>query len=249
MSLINITDVRVLDNPTNFLSNYEFEITFECIAPIDDDLEWKLIYVACAESKKPHDQELESLLVGPIPIGVNKFTFQAPAPNPDSLGKTSADILGSAVLLITCSYRDQEFVRIGYYINNEYLDPNAAIPPTTADDQKTDEKVSNAGAGGADEKKDDADVKKTAAAGEEEKKEIPIVPIGKLNFEYITRNILAEKPRVTRFPIKWDNAAEDPLLAEHRRQEQLLQQPVDTQFPSHNPSANAATAATVTESA
>jgi len=27
------------------------------------------------------------------------------------------------VVLLTCSYRDNEFVRIGYYVNNEYTDP------------------------------------------------------------------------------------------------------------------------------
>ena len=36
------------------------------------DLEWKLTYVGSATSAE-HDQELDSLFVGPIPIGVNKF--------------------------------------------------------------------------------------------------------------------------------------------------------------------------------
>lgn len=27
------------------------------------------------------------------------------------------------MVLLTCSYRDKEFVRIGYYVNNEYTDP------------------------------------------------------------------------------------------------------------------------------
>ena len=33
------------------------------------------------------------------------------------------DVLGVTVVLLTCSYRDHEFVRIGYYVNNEYTDP------------------------------------------------------------------------------------------------------------------------------
>lgn len=26
------------------------------------------------------------------------------------------------VVLLTCSYRDKEFVRVGYYVNNEYTE-------------------------------------------------------------------------------------------------------------------------------
>lgn len=33
------------------------------------------------------------------------------------------DALGVTVVLLTCSYRQQEFVRVGYFINNEYTEP------------------------------------------------------------------------------------------------------------------------------
>lgn len=33
------------------------------------------------------------------------------------------DLIGVTVILITCSYREQEFVRVGYYVNNEYAEP------------------------------------------------------------------------------------------------------------------------------
>ena len=39
------------------------------------DLEWKIIYVGCAESED-YDQVLDSVLVGPIPAGRHKFVFQ-----------------------------------------------------------------------------------------------------------------------------------------------------------------------------
>lgn len=39
------------------------------------DLEWKLIYVGSAESTE-HDQVLDCINVGPVPVGVNKFVFQ-----------------------------------------------------------------------------------------------------------------------------------------------------------------------------
>ena len=100
------------------------------------------------------DQELDSLLVGPIPVGVNKFIFEADAPDykriPDS------EVLGVTVILLTCSYDGREFVRVGYYVNNEY-----------------------------------------------DSEELAADPPAKPQIEHIRRNVLAEKPRVTRFAIKW----------------------------------------------
>jgi histone chaperone ASF1 len=101
-----------------------------------------------------HDQELDSLLVGPIPPGVNKFIFEAEPPNTSRI--PNDEILGVTVILLTCSYDGREFVRVGYYVNNEYTDELLAAEP-------------------------------------------PSKPV----LEKIRRNILAEKPRVTRFAIKW----------------------------------------------
>jgi histone chaperone ASF1 len=101
-----------------------------------------------------YDQELDSLLVGPIPVGVNKFVFEAEAPNTTRI--PDADVIGVTVILLTCAYDGREFVRVGYYVNNEYdSDELNAEPPAK-----------------------------------------PII-------ERVKRNVLAEKPRVTRFAIKW----------------------------------------------
>jgi histone chaperone ASF1 len=65
---------------------------------------------------------------------------------------------------LICSYQGQEFVRVGYYVNNEYDDELLRAEP-------------------------------------------PAIPV----LSQLVRNILADKPRVTRFPIKWD--AVDELAA------------------------------------
>lgn len=39
------------------------------------DLEWKMIYVGCAESEE-FDQVLDTIYVGPIPEGRHMFVFQ-----------------------------------------------------------------------------------------------------------------------------------------------------------------------------
>jgi histone chaperone ASF1 len=101
-----------------------------------------------------YDQELDSLLVGPVPVGVNKFLFEADAPKTTRI--PDAEVLGVTVILLTCAYDGREFVRVGYYVNNEY-------------------------------------------DSEELNAEPPAKPI----IERVKRNVLAEKPRVTRFAIKW----------------------------------------------
>lgn len=47
MSLLNVS---VRNNPAPFNAPYEFEITFECLEPLQKDLEWKLTYVGSATS-------------------------------------------------------------------------------------------------------------------------------------------------------------------------------------------------------
>lgn len=53
--------------------------------------------------------------------------FQADAPNASLI--PDADAVGVTVVLITCTYRDQEFIRVGYYVNNEYTDPELKENP------------------------------------------------------------------------------------------------------------------------
>ncbi|KAF5020357.1 hypothetical protein F66182_7629 [Fusarium sp. NRRL 66182] len=160
MSVVSLLGVNVLNNPAKFTDKYEFEITFECLEQLEKDLEWKLTYVGSATSDQ-YDQELDSLLVGPIPVGVNKFVFEADAPNTQRI--PDAEILGVTVILLTCAYDGREFIRVGYYVNNEY-------------------------------------------DSEELNAEPPAKPI----IERVKRNVLAEKPRVTRFAIKWDSEASAP---------------------------------------
>jgi len=160
MSVVSLLGVNVLNNPAKFGDPYEFEITFECLESLQKDLEWKLTYVGSATSDE-HDQELDSLLVGPIPVGVNKFIFEADPP--DTKRIPDAEILGVTVILLTCAYDSREFVRVGYYVNNEY-----------------------------------------------DSEELNADPPAKPLLERVRRNVLAEKPRVTRFAIKWDSDASAP---------------------------------------
>jgi histone chaperone ASF1 len=132
--------------------------------PLEDDLEWKVLYVGSAEDTS-HDQVLDEILVGPVPVGVNKFVLQADAPDISQIPE--GDVLGVTVVLVTCSYREKEFVRVGYYVNNEY-----------------------------------------AEEYDEEKG-----PPRPLDMNKVRRIVLADKPRVTRFPIQWGDKDEAAAAA------------------------------------
>lgn len=72
----------------------------------------------------------------------------------------SQDLIGVTVVLLTASYKEQEFVRIGYYVHTEY------------------------------------ETEELRALEESQRPNPPLV-------DKLSRNVLADKPRVTRFNIKW----------------------------------------------
>ncbi|KAM1956332.1 hypothetical protein ACFX16_025762 [Malus domestica] len=181
MSAINITNVTVPDNPALFLAPFQFEISYECNTPLKDGTAfpslscflffgWKLIYVGSAEDET-YDQLLESVLVGPVNVGNYRFVLQADPPDPSKI--RDEDIIGVTVLLLTCSYIGQEFIRVGYYVNNDY------------DDEQLREE-----------------------------------PPPKVLIDRVQRNILSDKPRVTKFPINFQ-----PENSESGEQPPPLDQP------------------------
>lgn len=117
MSTVTIRNVEFINNPARFSDPYRFRVTFDCIAELKEDLEWKLIFVS-SPNNEALDQELDDCLVGPVPAGVNSFEFEGSPPDPSKI--PPEDVLGVAALILTGSYLDQEFVRVGYYQNTEY---------------------------------------------------------------------------------------------------------------------------------
>eukprot|EP01084_Bolivina_argentea_P071447 129892_1 len=166
--IIQLQNVNVLNNPAKFTTNFKFQITFDCVAPgVQEELEWKLVYVGCADNESK-DQKLDEILVGPVRIGKNRFHFEAPPPDPTIIPKE--DLLDVTVILLTCSYKGREFIRIGYYVHNEY----------------------------------EEDIDKLM-----ENDDFVIDP------NKIQRNILSDKPRVTRFNIPWDGEENTKEDAQH----------------------------------
>ncbi|EME29461.1 Histone chaperone asf1a-A [Galdieria sulphuraria] len=130
MSAVEVLQVDVLNNPGFFGDPFRFEITYEVREALQQDIEWKVIYVSCAKDESL-DQVLDEVLLPADTVGRFQFTLEVAAPNPNKI--PDDDLLGITAVLITCSYRDQEFIRIGYYLNNEYEDAemneNPPCPP------------------------------------------------------------------------------------------------------------------------
>ncbi|XP_066472546.1 histone chaperone ASF1B [Tiliqua scincoides] len=126
MARVSVLGATLLENPSPFGHPLRFQVQFECGEALPHDLEWKIIYVGSAESEE-FDQVLDSVLVGPVPAGRHMFVFEANAPNPSLIPES--DAVGVTVILITCTYLGQEFIRIGYYVNNEYVDPELRDNP------------------------------------------------------------------------------------------------------------------------
>ncbi|XP_016115146.1 histone chaperone asf1b-B-like, partial [Sinocyclocheilus grahami] len=106
MAKVQVLNVSVLDNPSPFGNPFQFEITFECM----EDL---------PEGERCHTFTRFTRIL--------QLLCKADAPNTGLIPES--DAVGVTVVLITCTYRGQEFIRIGYYVNNEYTDPELRENP------------------------------------------------------------------------------------------------------------------------
>lgn len=173
MAAVDIVSVTVQRNPAPLLSPFEFAITYEVRETLRDDIEWRVVYVGSAEDES-HDQELEAVLLPADRAG--KFAFVLETPAPDASRIPAEDATGVTIVLLTCAYRDEEFIRVGYYVNNEY--PAEVVQSEFENGER-----------------------------------MPSTP----QWERIVRSVLADQPRVTRFPCAFDGPA---VVSHQQRREQ-----------------------------
>jgi len=167
MSIITIQFINVKNNPCGFCDPFTFEIRFECCKKLDDDLEWKLVYVGSADNED-YDQVLEDVFVGPVNVGINQFILQTPGPDPSKV--PAKDLLGVSVVLLSALFHGREFVRVGYFINNHYRDEELNLNPP------------------------------------------PVSETSPINTDLVERKICDDKPRITLFPIDWENPDAPPEM-------------------------------------
>ncbi|CBZ49870.1 hypothetical protein NCLIV_003550 [Neospora caninum Liverpool] len=52
MSVVNVTNIRLGNNPSPICAPFVFEICFEALTPLKEDIEWRVVYVGSAECDK-----------------------------------------------------------------------------------------------------------------------------------------------------------------------------------------------------
>ena len=130
---IILDNIMVKDNPCSFLDNINFEVTFTALEALQFPISWKIIYVGSAISED-YDQTLEEFDIDPIENS-STLKFDISCSNPDAnkiprneLLCTFSIMLGVTALILTASYRGQEFIRVGYYVHNQIVEELAEDP-------------------------------------------------------------------------------------------------------------------------
>ena len=140
---------------------------------------------------------------------------QADAPDPAKIPEGS--LLGVTVVMLTCSYKEAEFIRVGYYVNNEYegtqqqqlqqVQVAGAVGLAAA--AAGARSLSATGAGSSAVSSEDRMDEDDDIDMEDDAKENDGANNGPsrsellANLDKVTRTILSDKPRVTRFAIDW----------------------------------------------
>merc|ERR1711920_1082787 len=155
-SVFSITKATVRNNPAPLTEPFGIDIEYECFSSLPEDLECKIIYVGSSEDIR-FDQESEKVHIEPIMQGSYRIELKAAPPDTSLIPRD--ELVGASAILLKCSYKNQEFIRVGYFVNIDFSDDDERYRFDTSVDH------------------------------------LP-------NPELLVRNILADEPRITRFPIE-----------------------------------------------
>ncbi|AFP65448.1 ASF1 like histone chaperone (nucleomorph) [Chroomonas mesostigmatica CCMP1168] len=116
MKPLDILSIKVKNNFINVENFFVFEIFYEVKKILKKDFELKITYVISPNDKK-QDQELGVFLISAKKLG--KFKMPITVHPPSYFNFVLEKILGITIILLDFRYENKEFIRIGYYINNE----------------------------------------------------------------------------------------------------------------------------------
>ena len=77
---LNITKEVVKNTPAPLSAELVFEVTFECLTPIPDFVEWKVTHIG-AKKDQEGDQVLLEFDMGPLEPGIMQFNIESPPPD------------------------------------------------------------------------------------------------------------------------------------------------------------------------
>jgi len=116
-SKVNILNCRPTPKKLSVTDKWSVEVSIEVLDDCVKELTWALIFVGSPKDKA-FDQQLASAVIGPLGRDKYDFVIEGSAPNNDLIPQQ--DILGMSILFLIGSFKDQEFIRIGFYVSTFY---------------------------------------------------------------------------------------------------------------------------------
>ena len=203
--VIKVTNVITSQEPTSATSPIHLDVTFECYKPLEGNLDWSLVYVGNAANSN-QDQVLDEIEVGPVIVGKNTFHLESSAPDFSKISE-----IGITALLLIGTYKNQEFVRIGYIIKHHYssteqeekeedisqeeIEGESTEDAMESDEDDTDNNTT------IEEDNEDNDINQDNK--EEQKESNEIVNSIPIKIVDLQRTIFSDKPRVTIHHVQW----------------------------------------------
>lgn len=103
MGYFNITNIQFLQSTQGLTDSFNLKIKFECLRHINQEIQWKVLYVADSEDRAC-DQELDSIFMNDLAVGASEFDWVVPQPDYSKI-PNPAEIFDSTLLMIIVSVK------------------------------------------------------------------------------------------------------------------------------------------------
>ena len=140
MSKVNITNIVASSQLEKFLSPFRFQISLDVECPLAHPLLLLVTYVGCAENPN-YDQTLEQMEITIDSKGLMLLEVETNSPDPNSI-PTIEDLLGPTVVILSVLYKEKEFFRCSYFVNNNYSENNVNVNNNNIDLELVVRKIS-----------------------------------------------------------------------------------------------------------
>lgn len=119
MAKVRVSNIVWKSSQGAFTDRIQLQFFIECVEPPMDEVEFKFVYVGCAEDSS-YDQILEDIMVPIQQKGGMTFDVDMEGPDPAKI-PTISDLLGVTVFMVCAFYRQKEFFRCSYFVHNTYI--------------------------------------------------------------------------------------------------------------------------------
>nr|CCC89259.1 putative anti-silencing protein ASF 1 like protein [Trypanosoma congolense IL3000] len=118
--VVQLLEIELIgDNPASYTQPMRWRMRLEALEALEDPISVTFVWVGSAASAD-YDQSLDSFDVGPLAKGATEFTIECDPPQVELV--PPQEVLGVTILVISFQYREQEFLRVGYYTQVAYFD-------------------------------------------------------------------------------------------------------------------------------